>query len=365
MGRGVEQLAGKACVAQQVVDATGLHAAVVTEVPLAVSPHKGKVMARRVADDSTERITLRIDNERYWKGKAIFLLPCQVERQVRPERRAEGCAAAQTLAGLAGVARAAGQWLVSHEGYGGIRQIAGCTGRQFQTIVRNVPRAHVVAQRARQLLGQWKFERRSQAWQHACPQQEQFVTILAARNGETGKAVLAGGAAEGTYKVMRPLAGHGACVGLCNVVRLLTKWPVRGVQRLEQRVAEAGGTQIWESLHLQSRSVKAMDPVSEPSYNMEQIIKQSILLEEHLVEDKKYCPDCVTKHFMHILGLAEEAKMLAGKRRLPYVGVAVARYGDIFAAWRAKKRSKTVRLECAEALRAMRKKLVKAYIVKR
>lgn len=108
-----------------------------------------------------------------------------------------------------------------------------------------------------------------------------------------------------------------------------------------------------------------MDPVSEPSYNMEQIIKQSILLEEHLVEDKKYCPDCVTKHFMHILGLAEEAKMLAGKRRLPYVGVAVARYGDIFAAWRAKKRSKTVRLECAEALRAMRKKLVKAYIVKR
>ena len=55
----------------------------------------------------------------------------------------------------------------------------------------------------------------------------------------------------------------------------------------------------------------SIDPVSDPKYNMHQIIKQSILLEEHLSNKNKRCRDCITKHFSHIIGLAEEAVMLA------------------------------------------------------
>ena len=58
----------------------------------------------------------------------------------------------------------------------------------------------------------------------------------------------------------------------------------------------------------------AMDPVSDPKYNMRELAKQSILLEEHLIEKNKYCRDCIIKHFLHIIGLAEEAQMLAGDR---------------------------------------------------
>ena len=55
----------------------------------------------------------------------------------------------------------------------------------------------------------------------------------------------------------------------------------------------------------------SIDPVSDPKYNMQQIVKQSILLEEHLANKNKRCRDCITKHFLHIIGLAEEAQMLA------------------------------------------------------
>jgi len=52
-------------------------------------------------------------------------------------------------------------------------------------------------------------------------------------------------------------------------------------------------------------SCGALDPVSDPKYNMQQIVKQSILLEEHLINKNKRCRDCITKHFQHIIRLAE------------------------------------------------------------
>lgn len=48
-------------------------------------------------------------------------------------------------------------------------------------------------------------------------------------------------------------------------------------------------------------------PVMEPLYNMREICKQSILLEDHLFQTKKRCEDCITKHMLTIEALAEEA----------------------------------------------------------
>lgn len=48
-------------------------------------------------------------------------------------------------------------------------------------------------------------------------------------------------------------------------------------------------------------------PVLDPCFNMREICKQSILLEDHLFQNEKRCEDCIKKHFLTIEGLAEEA----------------------------------------------------------
>lgn len=48
-------------------------------------------------------------------------------------------------------------------------------------------------------------------------------------------------------------------------------------------------------------------PVMETRFNLREICKQSILLEDHLSQSDKRCTDCCIKHFLTIEALAEEA----------------------------------------------------------
>jgi len=104
----------------------------------------------------------------------------------------------------------------------------------------------------------------------------------------------------------------------------------------------------------------SIDPVSDPKYNMHQIIKQSILLEEHLSNKNKRCRDCITKHFSHIIGLAEEAVMLACSdvSSYPYMGECPDFYNKLFKIWL---NDTTTSLEICKELRIMRKKLIATY----
>lgn len=108
-----------------------------------------------------------------------------------------------------------------------------------------------------------------------------------------------------------------------------------------------------------------IDPVSDPKYNMQQIVKQSILLEEHLANKKKRCRDCITKHFLHIIGLAEEAQMLATNKigNYPLINECVELYNRLFKEWldRYDKDSDYCSLNCCDDLRIMRKKLIAVY----
>lgn len=114
-----------------------------------------------------------------------------------------------------------------------------------------------------------------------------------------------------------------------------------------------------------ANSCKSIDPVSDPKYNMQQIVKQSILLEEHLANKNKRCRDCITKHFLHIIGLAEEAQMLATNKigNYPLINECVELYNRLFKKW-LKTYDKNVEycsLDCCDELRNMRKKLIAAY----
>ena len=116
-----------------------------------------------------------------------------------------------------------------------------------------------------------------------------------------------------------------------------------------------------------SSSCDSIDPVSDPRYNMQQIIKQSILLEEHLTNKNKRCRDCITKHFLHIIGLAEEAQMLATNKinKYPLINESVILYNELFKIWIKNKnlngKDETYILYCTDKLRDHRKQLIVIY----
>lgn len=116
-----------------------------------------------------------------------------------------------------------------------------------------------------------------------------------------------------------------------------------------------------------SATCDSIDPVSDPRYNMQQIIKQSILLEEHLTNKNKRCRDCITKHFLHIIGLAEEAQMLATNKidKYPLINESVILYNDLFKLWIKNKnlngKDESYVLYCTDKLRDHRKQLIVIY----
>jgi hypothetical protein len=110
-------------------------------------------------------------------------------------------------------------------------------------------------------------------------------------------------------------------------------------------------------------SCGALDPVSDPAYNMQQIVKQSILLEEHITNKNKRCRDCITKHFLHIIGLAEEAQMLATTKCNKYelLNESVELYNRLFNNWMVVKDDDKLILTISDELRIHRKKLIAIY----
>ncbi len=48
-------------------------------------------------------------------------------------------------------------------------------------------------------------------------------------------------------------------------------------------------------------------PILNPKFNLREICKNCILLEDHLFQKGKRCEDCIKKHFLTIEALAEEA----------------------------------------------------------
>ena len=51
-------------------------------------------------------------------------------------------------------------------------------------------------------------------------------------------------------------------------------------------------------------------PVMDPAFNLREIVKQMILLEDHLIQPLKRCPDCIGKHLLWIEALSEEGAAL-------------------------------------------------------
>lgn len=111
---------------------------------------------------------------------------------------------------------------------------------------------------------------------------------------------------------------------------------------------------------MNSKTHSGIDPIT---YNMKQIIKQSILLEKYLSEPNKRCRDCIVKHFLHIRYLHEEALWLANEKcgNYPMLIETTSFYSEQYDEWiNAYDDDKTL-LQIAGKLREVRKKLVSLY----
>lgn len=47
--------------------------------------------------------------------------------------------------------------------------------------------------------------------------------------------------------------------------------------------------------------------LTDPAFNLREFAKQLVLLEDHLAQPQKYCPDCIRKHLLMAEAYAEEA----------------------------------------------------------
>jgi hypothetical protein len=103
--------------------------------------------------------------------------------------------------------------------------------------------------------------------------------------------------------------------------------------------------------------------ISQPT--LRNVIKQSILLEEHIAEKNKYCIACIIKHFQHIVGLLEEAVWLAGKNidKYPLLEGSPEFYQHIFEVWLSNRHDETTKKQVLDAIRERRRKLIEIYYI--
>lgn len=76
-------------------------------------------------------------------------------------------------------------------------------------------------------------------------------------------------------------------------------------ERIQARQEDARATRL-----VQRKLASVRMDVHNPVFNIREIVKQMILLEDHLSHAYKICPDCIRKHLLTIEALAEEATCL-------------------------------------------------------
>ena len=92
-----------------------------------------------------------------------------------------------------------------------------------------------------------------------------------------------------------------------------------------------------------------------PRFNLREVAKQMLLLEDHLQHPYKHCPDCIRKHLMTIEAFAEEATALDKDGFYRDTAEGLAEYAR---RWLEEFEDDQPLQEIAQRVRAIRKNLV-------
>jgi hypothetical protein len=117
--------------------------------------------------------------------------------------------------------------------------------------------------------------------------------------------------------------------------------------------------------HQCGKSCNSLDDLRNPAYNIRQIIKQTILLEEHIAIPSKRCHECRLKHLYHCQALAEEGLWLSTNhcKDYPLLVETVVFYNEITNLYIDNYDNEEVLQEILEKLRNHRKQLVEIYVI--
>lgn len=95
---------------------------------------------------------------------------------------------------------------------------------------------------------------------------------------------------------------------------------------------------------------------------MREIIKQCVLLEDHLFQVQKRCKDCVRKHFLTIEALAEECVTLCDPNKvLPESRKVASLMRAWHHAWEHRPDDPRLNERIANRIRVLRKELMKSH----
>lgn len=130
-----------------------------------------------------------------------------------------------------------------------------------------------------------------------------------------------------------------------------------------KKVPETKSGQSGQSGQCTAETCGAIDPVNEPDYNMKQVIKNTLLIEDHLADKKKYCKSCLVKHFLLNDGYLDEAVWMAGNKvkQYPMLVDSVSLNKTLFKKWHSNMDNEDVCLEILTTLREWRRDLVEKY----
>lgn len=155
-------------------------------------------------------------------------------------------------------------------------------------------------------------------------------------------------------------------IGMARNVTKYTRVAVATVVVWIVIVALAAWMRWNASINIKSASCSMLDPVDDPAYNMREVIKQLLLLEQHLADTLKLCRACTIKHLMLIIGLLEEAYWMAGTKQYPLLNECIKFFNDVLVRWPWRTKENVPdheRLRLLEALRAKRRALVEIYML--
>jgi len=104
---------------------------------------------------------------------------------------------------------------------------------------------------------------------------------------------------------------------------------------------------------------------TDPVDNIKNVVKQTILLEEHLIEKNNSCHECIITHFLHCLALLEEAIKISHKniKQYPFLQEAHKLYKELFEEWSKNKQNYDSVQNILEKLRKIKKKLLDQYYI--
>ena len=133
--------------------------------------------------------------------------------------------------------------------------------------------------------------------------------------------------------------------------------PKQSIYHVEEVQEQNKTKNDMNNITLHKEPEQQLLPVLDAKFNMREICKQCILLEDHLSHSEKRCTDCCMKHFLALEALSEEAIQLDKEQKLDHnIMTLPTKIRGIQKKW-YKNPNKNAN-ECSQDLRKIRKLLM-------